>query len=665
MEIAKTFESSQDWLQQILSLRGPTAILTFEPALALFDKTTESELQKGLHIATILLDLKLDNETVCAALLYPLLQTENISLDSLLEQFGESYRKLLYDVLQMQSLGKLQKLQQSGSHIENLRKLLLAMVTDVRAILIILAERLWLLRNAKKLEIDAQLLLARETFEIYAPLANRLGVWQLKWEIEDLCLRYMEPETYAKIAKWLASRRVEREAHLVQCINIITGILQEQQIKEFQITGRVKHIYSIYKKMQRKNADFSEIYDISAVRILVPEIVDCYTVLSLLQNKWEQIHAEFDDYISHPKPNGYQSIHAVVIGPESKNLEVQIRTYKMHHESELGVAAHWRYKEGVLQTSNYEAKIALLRQVIEWQKEVTQPDNPLQEKNVQALFEDHVYVFTPAGDIVDLPKGATPLDFAYHIHSEVGHRCRGAKVNSKMVPLTYVLQTGEKVEILTAKHARPSRDWLHASYGYLATPRARAKVQHWFRVNDQTEIEEEAPTQTPVKELPKPAKTPAVHQNANSSIPSIELLGINNLLTHVAKCCKPLPGNMIIGYITHNHGVSIHLQNCPNVMEMIRANSNRVLNVGWGSQQLAKHLVEIEIMSIEGDELREKVNSVLSHEKISILSFEEKPHFMNANVYLLRVEVKDHQDLERAMTALKHLPHVTRVRRKK
>src|SRR3990167_6650370 len=453
-------QSPDAWIAAFSVSRGGADTASLTSALCLYEKHSQLDLAaKGATIAEMLLKLELDSETILAAFLYPLIKNHDCDQEFIAEHFGTMIGKLLHDCMQMQSLHKLKDIskEENTHQIENLRKMLLAMVTDPRAVLIILAERLWKLRDAKQLDVADQKKLAQDTLEIYAPLANRIGVWQLKWEIEDLCLRYLEPETYKLIASWLSSRRTEREEYLLKAIDTFTTLLKNGNINSFEIHGRVKHIYSIYKKMQRKNVPIEQIYDVSAVRVLAQEVTDCYSVLSLLQSEFQRIPNEFDDYIAQPKPNGYQSIHTVLYGPDEKVIEVQIRTHDMHHMSELGAASHWCYKEGMSQEAAYEVKIAMLRQIMAWQKEVVAGTETTSDQPSQDIFADRVYVFTPLGDIIDLPQGATPLDFAYGIHSEIGHRCKGAKVDNKMVPLTYQLQTGNRIEIITAKEPNPSR----------------------------------------------------------------------------------------------------------------------------------------------------------------------------------------------------------------
>lgn len=578
------FDSPGQWLAYVVQARGGKPIPILEAALHLYETQDDPLLVTGVSVADILLSLGLDNETLAAAIVFPALQSHELHIDTVADVLGESTSKLLRDFLQIHSLGKIQQAGKRGQHhVENLRKMLLAMVTDVRAVFVVLAERLSQLREAKTVDQTQQQQLAQETMDVYAPLANRLGIWQLKWETEDLCLRYLQPAVYSQIAKELAQRRSDREAYVKRMISLLHTMLDESKIKHYQVSGRVKHIYSIYAKMQRKNASLEQIYDITALRVMVPTIDDCYGVLSVLQSTWQHVQKEFDDYISKPKPNGYRSIHTVIRGPDERFVEVQIRTYQMHEESELGVAAHWRYKEGVLQPSSYEEKIALLRQVMAWQQEVVNAGETKDDQPAPDLFEDQIYVFTPMGDIIDLPKGSTPLDFAYHVHSEVGHRCRGAKVNGHMVPLTYPLQTGARIEILTAKQAHPSRDWLNVHAGYLKTARARAKVAHWFRIHDHPQaLEAQEKPEKPRRQKPIAPKAAEIHaEKAPVTLPPIQILGINDLLTSIARCCRPKPGDPVVGYVTRARGVSIHHESCKNLQYITRGKTERLISVRW------------------------------------------------------------------------------------
>ncbi len=417
----------ENWLAAFKTARGENEALLVEKALHIYREPGNDALGiKGIAIADMLLQLDMDSDTIAAALLYPAVKhakhhtprgetaaAENDELsirllkseEHITEHFGIAINKLLHDCMQMQSLGRLRDIAKYQTHqVENLRKMLLAMVTDIRAVLIILSERLSQLRDAKSLPLNEQQALARETLAVFAPLANRIGIWQLKWEIEDLCLRYLQPQAYSSIAKWLSDRRVERVKYVNDTIKEMTQLLQQAEVAQFEIDGRVKHIYSIYNKMQRKNLPIEEIYDISALRVLVPEISDCYAVLSTLQAQYKHIPQEFDDYIAQPKLNGYQSIHTVLYGPQNKIIEVQIRTQEMHHTSELGAASHWRYKEGVSQQAAYETKIALLRQIMGWQREVAGQTEDKPDHAVEDIFADRVYAFTPQGDIMDLPQ---------------------------------------------------------------------------------------------------------------------------------------------------------------------------------------------------------------------------------------------------------------------
>jgi GTP pyrophosphokinase len=666
-------ESAQ-WLQDVAQRRGQTHIAILKSAIDLYNDINHPQLAKGLSIANVLLTLDLDNETLAAALVYPGLQTEIFSLDVVQEKLSPSIGKLLEDVLQMQSLGKLQHLRNpQQQQIENLRKLLLAMITDVRSILIVLGERLWQLYQAKNDDVKTQHELAKETFSVYAPLANRIGVWQLKWEIEDLCLRYLQPEVYKNVAKWLASKRDEREKYIEHAIGILNKTLLDTGLKDFQVTGRVKHIYSIYCKMQRKNVDIEQIYDVSALRVIVDTVEQCYDVLGVLHHHWSLVPEEFDDYINHPKPNGYKSIHTVIVGPENRYIEVQIRTKQMHQESELGVAAHWRYKEGVLHTSSYEAKIALLRQILAWQKEVVNTDAAKLAQPDYDLLADQVYVFTPTGDIIDLPKGATPLDFAYTIHSEVGHRCRGAKVDGKMVPLTYELQTGERVEILTAKTAHPSRDWINPHSGYLKTPRARARVAHWFRVKDSAEhaaalmhTSEPTPTQTPIAHEEEIIEIPDLNPIYHHDVPDIQMLGVNNLLTHIANCCKPLPGDRIVGYITRNRGLSVHRKDCVNLHNIMQANASRAMDIQWNKRQRKQHYpADLFIRFLDRAGLLRDITTMLAGEKINILGVQTtKSKESNEIDLYLTIEISSRSELDHALNVLKQVPSVIEARRR-
>ena len=443
-----------------------------------------SRFRIGMEMVEILAELHLDTETLVAAMMYRLVREHQLELERVRENFGDRVANLIDGVIRMAAMSKViagdqPVLGQATAQKENIRKMLVALVDDVRVALLKLSERTCAIRAVKN-NPTRRYSVAREVFDIYAPLAHRLGIGHIKWELEDLSFRYLHAESYKKIAKLLDEKRLARESYIEQVKTQLVDVLSSNGIQS-ELTGRAKHIYSIWRKMQRKGIGFSQVYDIRAVRILVPELKDCYAALGLVHGLWRNIANEFDDYIANPKDNGYRSLHTAVIGPEGKVLEIQIRTFEMHEESEFGVCAHWRYKDADRHGGNsYEEKIAWLRQVLDWHEEI---DGGVEEVTKRfSNAQDRVYVFTPDGHVVNLAQGSTPLDFAYHIHTEVGHRCRGAKVNGRIVPLTYVLETGEQVEILTGKENNPRRDWLQPSLHYLQSSRARSKVQAWFRL---------------------------------------------------------------------------------------------------------------------------------------------------------------------------------------
>ncbi|MFO1372618.1 MAG: bifunctional (p)ppGpp synthetase/guanosine-3',5'-bis(diphosphate) 3'-pyrophosphohydrolase, partial [Candidatus Competibacteraceae bacterium] len=438
-----------------------------------------------LAVADLLVDLNLDHEVIAAALLHEPVVLGQLKRSAIQEQFNPTIARLVEGIAKLDAIGELH---QSGQHVgrqlESLRKMLLAMAQDVRVVLIKLAMRLNALRQLGGNPVEEQRRIARETLDIFTPLANRLGIGRIKWEMEDLALRYLDPAVYKQIAAALDERRADRERYITRVMKDLRDYLQQTGIHA-EVSGRVKHIYSIWRKMQRKKLTFEQIFDVRAVRVIAETVKDCYAALGVVHTHWNHIHREFDDYIAHPKPNGYQSLHTAVVGPEGKPLEVQIRTTAMHQNAELGVAAHWRYKEGGPGPGDdAQQQIAWLRQILEYREEDTDEGDLLERFKAEA-FQDRVYAITPKGTIVELPQGATPLDFAYHIHTEVGHRCRGAKVNGRIVPLGYELKTGEQVEVLTTKTGAPSRDWLSPHLGYVKTNRARSKIRQWFIQQDQ------------------------------------------------------------------------------------------------------------------------------------------------------------------------------------
>jgi len=717
--------SVEAWIKSFSEIRHPDDIPLLRQAFTLAQLTGEDKktsynqscFREGILIADTLLHLNLDKEAIAAGLIYPCYRDADLSDEDLSEHLGDTVAHLVQGIARMDAIRSL-----SGSHtslnkarIENLRKMLLAMVEDVRVVLIKLGERLTLLRQAMQFSASERALLAQEVTDIYAPLANRLGLGQIKWEMEDLCFRYLQSEEYKKLARYLDERRVKREHYIELAISSLQQAIEKAEIQNVQITGRAKHLYSIYRKMQRKGLGYDQIYDASAVRVIVPKLEDCYAVLGIVHTLWEPISSEFDDYIVNPKPNGYRSLHTAVKGPEGKNLEVQIRTQAMHEESELGVAAHWIYKEGSSKKTGYENKINWLRQVLDWQKELADTDKVLDSAATE-IFNDRVYVLTPAGDIVDLSQGSTPLDFAYQVHSQIGHRCRGAKVNGHIVSLNYALKMGDRVEILTAKHPNPSRDWMNPHLGYLHTARARAKVHHWFKQQDfeQNALDGEVLFDREIKRLGievdkiklaerlhfKGEKElmaalgcgdirisqlshilqPALHEPKSKellqkakplssitkvhSVAGVSIQGVGDLLTHTARCCKPIPGDLIVGFITRGRGVSIHRHDCLNVLQASAANRERLIEVEWG-EKAEVYPVDILIEAYDRAGLLRDVTTVLANEKVNV-SASQLTTNKNKNVALIKLtlDLKGLSSLSRILDRLSQIPNVYEVVRK-
>jgi GTP pyrophosphokinase len=591
---------------------------------------------------------------------------------------------------------------------EGLRRLLLAIVRDLRVVFVLLARQLARMRAAASLPTDQAAALARLTRDIHAPLANRLGIWQLKWELEDLAFRFLQPDTYRRIAKLLDERRTAREDFIRESLAELQNALGAAGIRA-DLAGRPKHIYSIWKKMQRKSLDFSDLYDIRAVRVLVDNITDCYAALGVVHARWPHLPGEFDDYIARPKANGYQSLHTAVLGPEGKTLEVQIRTHEMHRANELGVAAHWRYKEGGSSDAEFEAKIAWMRKLLEPRGE---DDNALAADLHTELLEDRVYLLTPKGEVFDLARGATVLDFAYLIHTEVGHRCRGAKVNGRIVPLTFQPQSGDRVEILTTKIGEPSRDWLSPHHGYLNTARAKDKVRAWFRriAHDanlavgrsmfERELKRLALTAANVTRLPAhfhlqthdellialalgeitpgqiarvlqeaaqppaPASPPTVARLATLDQSALSIEGIGNLLTSLARCCQPLPGDPVRGFITRGRGVSVHRADCGSLARLARRDPDRVIEVSWGSAAVQAYEVDIELRGYDRKGLQKDVTGVISNASTHIIASSSRLFAPTGEVEMrFTLRVRDFEQLSTLLGKLLALPNVLDVRR--
>ncbi|MDE0926560.1 MAG: HD domain-containing protein [Methylophilaceae bacterium] len=591
-------QETEAWIMSLSNTFSATEVEVIKQACQLAslaydghkERTELPLMQHATATAAILVSLHLDAEAVAAAILYATPRHIDNWQETLKARFGDNIRNLvagLMKIEQVQTFSDFEKLNQldksnsDQSHqIESLRKMLLAMVQDIRVVLIKLAERTQTLRSLSKASAHLQQKVAREIQGVYAPLANRLGVWQLKWEMEDLSLRFLEPVLYKEVAKSLDARRLDREQYIQQVEQVLKERLSAENIKA-DVAGRPKHIYSIINKMRRKHLTFEQLFDVHAVRILVNTVEGCYSALSVVQALWQPIASEFDDYIAKPKSNNYRSLHTAVNGPKDLALEVQIRTHEMHAYSELGVAAHWRYKDGSKDDAVLDEKIALLRQILTWEEEPKDSSDLLEQFNTE-LFQENVYVFTPQGNVVDLPKGATPIDFAYAVHTDLGHRTRGAKVDGHIVPLNYQLQNAQHVEILTNKIGAPSRDWIRATLGYLKSASARAKVRHWFR----RQTSEERSTGRPQEAVnPKLTAKPQQHVPHKTPLyaPPTEVIleGVGNLQTNMAKCCKPVFPDAITAYVTRDRGVTVHKQDCRFIERLESERHDRLFSAEW------------------------------------------------------------------------------------
>ncbi len=670
----------------------------------------EPMLPHAVNTALILREFKLDAECLAASLLAQVAVTHAAVL-AIRDQFGARVAELVEGVARMAMIESLSRHASRGSEqaaqLEGLRKMLLAMVQDVRVVLVKLADHVQTLRYVVKCD-DVQLRhdMARLALDIFAPLANRLGVWQLKWELEDLALRILEPETYRRIAKLLDEKRGDRERHIDQVIARLRAELARAGI-EAEISGRPKHIYSIYNKMRRKGIDFDALYDVRAVRVLVGDVRDCYAALGSVHSLWTPLPKEFDDYIAKPKSNDYRSLHTAVLGPEGKPLEIQIRTFEMHGHAELGVAAHWRYKEGSRRDSGHDGRIAWLRQIVEWKDEVADAGE-LAAQLKSELFEDTIYVLTPQGRVIDLPQDATPIDFAYHVHTDLGHRCRGAKVDGAMVPLNTPLRNGQQVEILAGKQGGPSRDWLNPALGFLKSAGARGKVRQWFnrqnheasvaqgravvdrelqrhgmtgmnldklaqqfefdKLNDflaevgrgeigprqlQTALRAETPAPAVADDQPlvrKPRAQPG----------GILVVGVDKLLTVPAKCCKPAPPDAIVGFVSRGRGVTIHRKGCANVA---RLSAERLVAADWGVSPDATFPVDIVVEADDRTGLLRDITEILSRERINVTATNSASRDAAARM-LLTVEISNLDQLNRMLVLIREVRGVAHAARR-
>jgi len=659
----------------------------------------ETSFDRALAVARLLLLQGADPDTIAAAIISQALGDRDLDLEAVQSAFGPELALLLRGIARA---GRIDSLTGAGVDPEQLRKMLLAIAEDVRVVLIKIAERVVYLRSLTKADEAAKRAAGQVTLELFAPLANRLGVAEMKWELEDFAFRYTDAELYHRIARLLDEKRHDREAYIQRVIAILRGELKGVGI-EGELQGRPKHLYSIWRKMRGKAVPFERLYDIRAVRVIVGNIRECYTVLGIVHDLWTPVEGEFDDYIASPKSNDYRSLHTAVVGPEGKTLEVQIRTAEMHDQSEHGVAAHWRYKEGSRSDRKFDSRIAWLRQVLAWRNELG--------GEARRIFDDTIFVLTPQGRVVDLPAGSTPIDFAYHVHTDLGHRCRGAKVDGQMVPLDYKLQNAQRVEIMSAKQGGPSRDWLAPQNGYLASPRALAKVRQWFRHEDY-EKDAQAGRGALEKELQRLGATQASHERvaaaagfprlddffaalgrgevsarqveiavrgeappaplqegpvlaplADKASSGVLVLGVNNIATLIAKCCKPVPPDPIVGFITRARGVMVHRQDCPNITGLAEGQRDRLMAADWGrTGEAAGFSADMEVVAVDRQGLLRDITEAIARERINVTAVNTLSRGAHAFMrFTLQVSSAD--GIARVLRQVKEVPGVDSARR--
>ncbi len=703
----------------------------------------EAYVNHCLAVATILAEMRVPPAVVSAGLLHDTVEDTTVSLLDIKNEFGEDIARMVDGVTKLTQLPRVSRADQHKEKeiqeaeereiaekrglpdpdeeaermtrsrrydlvSETLRKTFLAMGDDVNVVLIKLADRLHNMRTLGKLPEQKRKRIAQETLDIFAPLANRLGIWQMKWELEDLGFKYVNSTTYNEIADYLASRRSLRESE-VEDIKTKLGSYLNQAGIQADITARPKHIYSIYKKMNRKGISFDQVYDVRGVRMIVPDIPSCYSALGVIHTHWRPIPGEFDDYIAVPKDNFYRSLHTAVMYDDGKTLEVQIRTAEMNQSAEYGIAAHWRYKEGSPRDDDYERRILWLRSLMEWKQDIVDAREFLDSMKTD-VFQDRVYVFTPKGDVIDMPAGSTPIDFAYLVHTDVGNRCRGAKVNGKLVTLDYALKTGDKLEILTAKRGGPSRDWLNSNLGLVKTQRAKTKIRRWFKIQAreqninqgkgllEKELKRLGISEVNLERLSRefeyrnvddlfesigcgdlplgklvnhltigekeaedefiPITKPS-GEAARVSGDAVSVLGLKGLLTTNARCCNPAPGDLIIGYITRGRGATIHRQDCPNILRI--QDRERLVRVSWGEIK-STYPVPVRIKAYDRNGLMKDVSTLITDEGINMSSINvETSH--NLAIFDLTLEVHDIAELSRVLDRLENLPNVTEAKR--
>jgi GTP pyrophosphokinase len=715
--LAQAHADAAGWLVAQEHQYSPEQLGLLKQAVDWLEKHADNEtvdtgaplVRHNLGTAAILSGMQFDAETVAAALVCTLPEQALIT-EQIEPLLGAPVVHLAHGAARLHQMDRfIAATQPEGQdQSEALRQMLLAMTDDIRVVLIKLAERCQALRELANGELEMRRKVAQDARDLYAPLANRLGVWQLKWELEDLSCRYLEPDTYKQIARYLDERRMDREWYIEKIIGQVKTELHRDGIATVAVSGRPKHIASILAKMRKKNLDFEEVYDVRAVRVLVKDIKDCYHALGLIHSLWQPIPGQFDDYISRPKGNGYKSLHTAVVGPENKALEIQIRTFDMHQEAELGVAAHWRYKEGG-KGHQIADKVAWLRQLLAWKQEVADSAE-LARQFKNELFQDEVFVLTPQGKVVALTQGATPIDFAYAVHTELGHRCRGAKLDGVLVPLDTPLKTGQRVEILTVKEGGPSRDWMNAHLSFTATSRARSKVRQWFkqldhdshvqqgrdildrelhRLNLNNVNQEQLANRLKFAKteelyaalgrgdlgagqltrslqdafLPQPERTLLSASKSKTSHSGLLLEGEANLLTHLAGCCKPAPGESIVGYTTLGRGVTIHRADCPVIHRLPKDKKSRLLKAEWGNAGNELFAVRVEIAAYDRQGLLKDITELFAKERINVIKVNTLSQNEVAHMEFT-LEVRDVEQLTKFLSKATLIRGVFQAKRK-
>jgi GTP diphosphokinase / guanosine-3',5'-bis(diphosphate) 3'-diphosphatase len=679
-------------------------------------KSGDAAITHPLHAAETIANLQLDASTIAAALLHDVQEDCGVTNQEIAKRFGPEVAVMVEGVTKLGQISGQAAEARSGeqyTQAENLRKMFLAMAQDLRVVIIKLADRLHNMRTLWALKPEDQRRIARETMEIYAPLAARLGIWDIKWQLEDLSFRYLQPDDYKFVADLIDAKRGARETYVNQVTDVLRDELRKQGI-EAEIRGRAKHIYSIHRKMEKYAADgksVDEIYDLLAVRVLVETVTDCYTALGVVHGMWRPLPGSFDDYIANPKESMYQSLHTTVMAPNTQPLEVQIRTYEMHRAAEYGIAAHWRYKEGSKRDVRQEERMAWLRQLLDWQREISQPEEMVEAVKTD-IFQDQVFVFTPKGEIKDLPTGSTPLDFAYRIHTDLGHLCVGAKVNGRLVPLNYQLKNGDMIEVLRSKSSKgPSRDWMNANLGFIRTTHAREKIRQWFKRQERAEniargkemVEKELHrlgaslggleteilklfkfddlddfflrvgygeisaqhisaklASLLVEEQPQTIETIAPPAKATYTT-SISVLGTGDLLTRLARCCNPVPGDKITGYVTRGEGVSVHRSDCRNVLN--EDETERLVDVEWGRRgQLYPVAVHIDAWDRVG--LLRDISTMVAEEKVNMVGVHTDAGSDGHITIFVTLETAGVEQLSRLLVKLEAIRGVVSVSRR-